>query len=110
MTVREGVLEEFDRQYAENCDNLKMSYKMRGISLDNPFNPKNKPVVPKRPYDVLDKIGKPSTDVTKNNFPEKHLAGKYSEIGQRLFAVGQKKAGQIMTGPWGEIQILESEK
>jgi hypothetical protein len=35
--IKQQVIDNFDRVYAENCDNKKMSRKMRGFSQDNPF-------------------------------------------------------------------------
>ena len=43
VTVDQGVIDDFDKKYAENCDQTKMRYKHRNVSLDSPFNPRNKP-------------------------------------------------------------------
>ena len=43
VTVEQGVIDDFDKKYAENCDQTKMRYKHRNVSLDSPFNPRNKP-------------------------------------------------------------------
>jgi len=43
----------------------------------------------------------------KNNKP---LAGRFSEVGEKIFEMGNKKAFLITTGPWHEIQMKDSEK
>jgi hypothetical protein len=35
------------------------------------------------------------------------LAGRFSEIGERIFALGRKKASQICTGNWKEMSIVD---
>jgi hypothetical protein len=37
------------------------------------------------------------------------LAGKFGQIGEQIFAAGNKKANLITTGPWGEIVMVENE-
>ena len=38
----------------------------------------------------------------------KPMAGKYSEIGEKILEYGPKDAYKIMTGPWGQIQMQDS--
>ncbi len=42
----------------------------------------------------------------KDNRP---LAGRFSEIGEQIFSLGNRKANLITTGPWNEILMLENE-
>lgn len=41
---------------------------------------------------------------------DKPLAGRFSEIGEKVFAAGTKDAHLIYTGPWNEIQMKDSAK
>lgn len=94
--------------YAENCDNKKMNIKQRGVSIDNSFHISNKPPVEHLiPDKILEKPGRLSNLTELRD--SRPLAGRFSEIGERIFSVGNKKAGLITTGPWHEIQMLESE-
>lgn len=77
---------------------------MRWINLgnDNPFLESNKPPVD---YLIPDKIlEKPNKIQNLNLYKnDKPLAGRFSEIGEKIFEVGSRKAFMIHTGPWGEI-------
>jgi hypothetical protein len=42
----------------------------------------------------------------KDNRP---LAGRFSEIGEKIFSLGNRKANLITTGPWNEILMIENE-
>ena len=42
----------------------------------------------------------------KDNRP---LAGRFSEIGEQIFSLGNRKANLITTGLWNEILMLENE-
>jgi hypothetical protein len=37
------------------------------------------------------------------------LAGPFSEIGEQIFSLGNRKANLITTGLWNEILMLENE-
>ena len=43
VSVEQNVIDDFDKAYAENCDQTKMRHKHRNVSYDSPFDPKNKP-------------------------------------------------------------------
>ena len=106
ITVKKEFIEEFDRKYTEMCDNKKMNIKQRGISMDNPFEKQNKPPIEHLlPNKILEKPGYIKN--LKELKDEKPLAGRFSEIGERIFSLGNKKAAQLCTGPWGEISMLD---
>ena len=42
----------------------------------------------------------------KDNRP---LAGRFSEIGEQIFSIGNRKVSLITTGPWNEILMLKNE-
>ena len=100
------MIEQFDANYEEMCDNKKMNVKQRGVSKDNPFEHSNKPprehLVPDK---ILDKPG--AIKDIKSLGDNRPLAGRFSEIGERIFTLGGKKASHLCTGPWGEIQMLD---
>jgi hypothetical protein len=57
------------------------------------------------PEKILDKPGAISD---LQSFTDKRpLAGRFSEIGERIFELGRKKASQICTGPWQEMSIMD---
>lgn len=108
VSVKQSVIDDFDKMYFENCDNKKMNTKMRGVSIGNSFHLSNKrPLEYLIPDLILEKPGRIS------NFSKmrdtRPLAGRFSEIGEKIFIAGNKKAGLITTGPWHEILMLESE-
>ena len=77
------------------------------MNKNNPFTEGNEPpkdhLVPEK---ILEKPGKiKNLESLKSNKP---LAGKFSEIGERVFEAGDKKAFLITTGPWGEILMKDS--
>lgn len=107
ISVKQSFLEEFDRKYRENCDNNFMSRKMRGVSNENPFQEHNKPPIEHLiPDYILEKPCKISPAALR--IDDKPLAGKYSEIGRRVLS--EKNPKIIMTGPWDQMMILDSEE
>jgi hypothetical protein len=88
------------------CDNKKMNRKQRGVSPENPFEPRNKPpmqhLVPER---ILEKPG--AIRNLRSLTDSRPLAGRFSEIGEKIFALGGKKALQICTGNWKEMSIMD---
>lgn len=108
MLAKQSFIDDFDKMYFDNCDNKKMNTKMRGVSIGNSFHASNKrPVEYLIPDFILEKPGKISNlSQLRDSRP---LAGRFSEIGSKIFEVGNKKAGLITTGPWHEILMLESE-
>ncbi len=90
------------------CDNKKMNIKQRGISQDNPFNISNKlPMDYVLPNKILDKPG--NIKNLSEFMDERPLAGRFTEIGEKIFKLGSKKANQLCTGPWGHIQMLDGQ-
>ena len=43
ITVKQSVLDEFEKAYAMNCDQKLTRKKNRNVSYDSPFDPANKP-------------------------------------------------------------------
>jgi hypothetical protein len=91
--------------YTRNLHNKRWTY----LHGENPFTEGNKP-----PIDHLipDKICEKPCKITnlaqyRNDQP---LAGKLSEVGDKILELGHKRANMIQTGPWGEIQIKDSAK
>lgn len=39
VTVKQSVLDDFDRVYAANCDQKQQRKRMRNVSMDSPFEP-----------------------------------------------------------------------
>ena len=77
---------------------------MRGVSQDSPFN------IASSYLDVTIKLPKKTGRLTEiGKYDELPLAGRFSEIGERLVKNGSKNACHITTGPWGEIFIKDSE-
>lgn len=80
---------------------------MRGISNDNPFSLNVKAPENTRKEKFLEKPNKISDLASLDT--KKPMAGRFSEIGEKVLQVGDKKAKLITTGPWGEILMIESE-
>jgi len=91
VSVKQEFIDEFDRKFTDNCDNKKMNRKQRGVSMDNPFEQHNKPPIEHLiPEKILDK---PGAIRNLNKLGDaRPLAGRFSEIGERIFTLGGKKA------------------
>lgn len=107
MNVKQSFLEEFEKKYRETCDNNGMNRKMRGVSIDNPFQEHNKPppehVIPDYILEKPCKINPKSLKID-----DRPLAGVYSEIGRRVLT--EKNPKRILTGPWDKMMIMDSEE
>ena len=80
VTVEQGVIDDFNKKYAENCDQKLMRIKNRNVSKDSPFDPKNKPPDQYiRPEVILDKPCK--IDPNKIDASKIPLAGKLGTLG-----------------------------
>lgn len=102
ISVNKKLIDQFDANYVDMCDNKKMNIRQRGVSKDNPFEHNNKPPREHLVADyILEKPGKIKDIKTLGD--SRPLAGRFSEIGERIFTLGGKKASQLCTGPWGEI-------
>ena len=78
------------------------------MSKENPFNEQNIPPIEHLTPDKI--LEKPCKIQNLQSLKDgKPLAGKFSEIGQQIFNLGGNKASHIMTGPWDQTQILESD-
>jgi hypothetical protein len=42
-TIKQSILDQFDKTYAENCDQTKTRKKHRAVSIDSPFDATNIP-------------------------------------------------------------------
>ena len=83
VTVEQGVIDDFNKKYAENCNQEKMRFKHRNVSGDSPFDPVNKP--PNQyvqPENILEKPGK--IDLAKIDVSKVPLAGKLGTMGQAI--------------------------
>lgn len=98
ITVDQGVIEEFDKRYAENCDQRLMRIKHRNVSYDSPFDPKNKPPDQYlKPENVLEKPCK--IDITQVDGSKIPLAGKLGTLGQKILN-DFKNARQLTEYDW----------
>ena len=81
VSVKQKVIDDFDRMYLENCDNKKMNIKHRGVSVGNSFHHSNvRPAQHLIPEKILEKPGRiKDLSMFKD---KKALAGKFSEIGE----------------------------
>lgn len=81
ITVKQSVLDDFDRVYAANCDQKQQRRRMRNVSMDSPFEPQNMPPAGHlRPDSIMEKPCKINMlSVPKNTKP---LAGRLTEIGK----------------------------
>lgn len=106
--VNREVVEEFDRLCEQNY--LQNSGNKRNIRLNNfnPFDAENKPPTGHLKPDKI--VQKPGQILDLNKLRDsKPLAGRFSEIGERFFEVGNNQAFRIVTGPWNEILMQDSE-
>ena len=105
VTVKESFLEEFEKRYAENCNQQFMRIKNRNVSYDSPFDPKN---VPPNQYIQPEKIlEKPcKLDLTGIDSSKVPLAGRLGQLGKEILKAGSK-AKHLTTGPWKEEQFAD---
>lgn len=101
--VDQSKLEKFEIDYNNYCNVEFQRKKQRGFSPENPFNPKN---VPPSSYCVPDKIiQKPNKmDLTVFDTKNVAMAGRMTELGDKILALGCKKAKHLYTGHWKELE------
>jgi len=83
-TIKQSIIDDFERAYRNNCDQEKQRTKNRNVSVDSFFDPMNKP--PKeytQDYPLF--LDKPCR-INILNFKKenKPLAGKLTQIGQQI--------------------------
>lgn len=87
-----------------------MNIKQRGVSFDNPFEKKNIPsplfLLSVETEKILPKQG--CIKNLRETYDDKPLAGRFSEIGEKILQIGCRKASQICTGNWGDLRYDES--
>lgn len=87
-SVKQSIIDDFDRAYILNCNQDKQRKRMRNVSLDSPFDPLNKP--PKEYLEddpnYLEKPGK--INLKQINAPVLPLAGRLTEIGEQILLLG----------------------
>ena len=99
VTVKQSVLDEFDKVYAFNCDQQLVRTKNRNVSKDSMFDPANKaPAQHLIPQNILDKPGR--IDLTQLDASKIPLAGRMGELGKLI--LDRKMGKWISTGPMGE--------
>lgn len=99
-SIKQSIIDDFEKAYAANCDQLKASKKMRAVSTDNPFDPNN---VPPREYlqDDVNFLEKPGTfNLKKADSLKYKYCGKLSKIGDEILKIGSYKAKHLVTGNW----------
>lgn len=81
VSVKQSVIDDFNRTYAANCDQTLQRKRMRNVSFDSPFEPRNKPPAQHLAPDIImEKPGK--IDMLRQPRNTKPLAGRLSEIGK----------------------------
>ena len=80
VTVEQGIIDDFNKKYAENCNQIQMRKKHRNVSKDSPFDPVNKPpdqyIIPEKVCEKPGKFNLKQVDISK--VP---LAGKLGMLG-----------------------------
>ena len=105
-TIKQSIIDDFNRAYALNCDKERQRKKNRNVSYDSPFDPDNKP--PKE-YLIddpkfLDKPGRLDLKHMANS--KLPLAGRLTEIGEQILLIGSQKAKFICTGHWDQLEQI----
>ena len=99
-SIKQSIIDEFEKAYAFNCDQQKASKRMRAVSTDNPFDPTN---VPPAEYlqDDVNFLEKPGTfNLKKADTLKYQYCGKLSKIGDEILKIGSYKAKHLVTGNW----------
>lgn len=105
--MEQGVIDDFNKKYAENCDQQLMRVKHRNVSKESPFDPKNKPPDQYiRPENVIEKPCK--IDLSKIDASKIPLAGKLGKLGQKILD-DFKNARQLTDYDW-EVDCLMTEQ
>lgn len=79
-TIKQSILDDFEKVYALNCDQERQRKRMRNVSMDSPFEPRNKPPDQHlRPDNILEKPTRLNVQSMEKN--QKPLAGRLTEIG-----------------------------
>eukprot|EP00347_Sterkiella_histriomuscorum_P014522 403360558 len=97
LQIKEGVIEEFEKKYSEMCNQQYQIKKNRDVSPTSPFDKMNVP-----PKQYLEADYKLSTNPNKHipsniDVSKVPLAGHLSELGEKILALGSKKAQYIST-------------
>ena len=81
---------------------------MRSTRIGKPFDARNwrpdKHIIHDKILDNTQIIS--NLSIFKDN---RQLAGPFSESGEQIFSLGNRKVNLITTGPWNEILMLENE-
>lgn len=100
--IKPEIAEQFERICYDNYAQNAMNKRKIKLSINNPFEESNKsPAEYLVPDKILEKPGQIS-DLSQFK-TTKPLAGRFSEVGEKIFEMGHKKAYLIQTGPWHEI-------
>eukprot|EP00347_Sterkiella_histriomuscorum_P000580 403375300 len=110
ISIREGHHEEFDRIYKEMCNPWYQRNKNSNVSGQSPFNKNNVP--PKQYLEYDYEIAKSPTKLDPSEFDPKSvpLAGRVTEIGQRILDLGSKKAQYITSIKLGNPDLVIEEE
>mmetsp|Transcript_25030 Transcript_25030/g.31312 ORF Transcript_25030/g.31312 Transcript_25030/m.31312 type:complete len:140 (+) Transcript_25030:579-998(+) len=100
VTVDQKTLDDFEKAYAENCDQDAMRYKHRNVGPSSPFHPKN---VPPEQYRIPEKITGSPNKIDHRGFDANTIkySGRVSSLGYKLLA-DHRKAAQVTALDWNE--------
>ena len=100
VTVEQSVLDEFEKAYAENCNQEKVRIKNRAVGPKNPFHPKN---VPPDQYIIPEKILEKPCKLDHRGFDAKTIpySGRLGNFGYKIIE-DHRKAQQVTSIDWLE--------
>ena len=89
VTVPQQTIDDFNKAYAENCDQEAMRWKHRNVGPSNPFHPKN---VPPEQYRVPEKVTASPNVMDHTGFDSNAIkfSGRMSPLGAKLLADHRK--------------------
>ena len=88
IQIKEGFIQEFDKHYQEMCNHQYQRSKNRNVSPDNPFDKHNQPPKQYLEYDYAIPKNPTKLDPKEIDISNVPLAGRLTEVGQRILALG----------------------
>ncbi|CDW78627.1 UNKNOWN [Stylonychia lemnae] len=109
LQIKEGVIEEFEKKYSAMCNQQYQIKKNRDVSPSSPFDKDNIPPLQylQMDYKIPNSPNKQKPqDIDISKVP---LAGRLSELGEKILSLGSKKAQYLTTFQMGQGQPKQEE-
>ena len=104
------MIQEFDKNYKAMCNQQYQRKKNRNVSPESPFDKNNIPPKQYLQYDYQIPKNPTKQNPKEIDISNIQLAGRLTEVGQKIIAFGSKKAPYITTMNWGVGHESETDR